>query len=410
MFIRVALVSAFLSLITAACGQDGGPAPPSREPLPGGEPGPPRPPVTTNPTDAMASVPVDADGGAAPDSTSPATADGGVSPDSTPSSDTGPAAGPCTPETSLACNPLRPLPMMLRETGLYPVPGNLDTLPPGVFAFVPSFQLWSDGLYKKRAVILPAGKKIDISNREAWDFPIGTVFIKTFLADGPNGMKPIETRIIRRTDNPDIFEQYTYDVYRWDSAGTDAILLNIDERTPAPATLGARNFNHQIPSRNDCRRCHGTNDTIIIGFDEIRLNFAPTPGGKPQLETFAQAGFFNDAPPSPAAQITDPDPLTQRVKSYLYGNCYHCHNGNDSTIFPMPPDDLYMTVVRQPTMGSGTAAGIRVVPGNPEMSVLYRQMVRTNLMRGYNPMPPVGVQLADRDALQMVRQWIISLR
>jgi hypothetical protein len=33
-----------------------------------------------------------------------------------------------------------------------------------------------------------------------------------------------------------------------------------------------------------------------------------------------------------------------------------------------------------------------------------------NLTRGYNPMPPVGVQVADPDAVQLVRDWILSLR
>ena len=42
------------------------------------------------------------------------------------------------------------------------------------------------------------------------------------------------------------------------------------------------------------------------------------------------------------------------------------------------------------------------------MSVLYRQMARTNLAEGYKPMPPVGVQVADPEALQFVRQWILS--
>jgi hypothetical protein len=318
----------------------------------------------------------------------------------------------CAPSGSLLCNPLAPLPNSLRETGFFPTSGNLDLLAPNVHAFAPSLQLWSNGLHKKRQVILPKGQKIDISDREAWVFPTGTIFVKTFLSDGPMGMKPIETRIIRRTDNPDPFEQYVYDVYRWNDAGTDATLLNINERTPAPVTVAGRSFTHQIPSRDDCRKCHGTNDTVVIGFDEVRLNAPLTagPAARTQLETFSAAGFFNRPLASPAAQIADSDPLTQRVKSYVYGNCYHCHNGNDSTAFAMPPDDLVRVVVRQPTMGSGTAPGIRVVPGNPNMSVLYRQMTRMNLMMGYNPMPPVGVQVADPEALALVRQWIMTLR
>jgi hypothetical protein len=299
---------------------------------------------------------------------------------------------------------------MLSQTGIFPTAGNLDVLAPGVLTFTPGLQLWSDGLYKKRQVLLPMGQKIDISNREKWIFPIGTIFVKTFLADGPNGMKPVETRFIRRTDHPDEFEQYVFDVYRWNDAGTEATLLNIDERTPAPVTLAGMNRTHQIPSRDDCRKCHGTNNTPVIGFDEIRLNSPLMSGGRTQLETFATAGFFNQALPSPAATISDGNMLTQRVKSYIYGNCYHCHNGNDSQAFDMRPDTFVMTVVRQPTMGSGTAAGIRVVPGNPNMSVLYRQMTRLNLPMGLNPMPPVGVQIGDPDALMLIRQWIMSLQ
>ena len=306
--------------------------------------------------------------------------------------------------------PLAPLPASLRETGIFPSFPNLDVVAPNVHAFVPGVQLWSDGLHKKRQVILPKGQKIDISNRETWVFPTGAVFVKTFLSDGPPANKPIETRIIRRTDNPDPFEQYRFDVYRWNEAGTEATLINIDDRTPVPVTVGGRSFTHQIPSRDDCTKCHGTNDTTVIGFDEIRLNAPLAAGGQMQLQTFAAAGFFNQPLPLPVAQITDPDPMTQRVKAYVYGNCYHCHNGNDSTTFAMPPDEFVMAVVRQPTMGSGTAPGIRVVPGNPNMSVLYRQMTRMNLMMGYNPMPPVGVQVADPDAVALVRQWIMSLR
>ncbi len=306
--------------------------------------------------------------------------------------------------------PLAPLPESLRATGFFPMFPDLDVTAPNVRPFLPSLQLWSDGLHKRRQVILPKGLKIDVSNRETWVFPFGTIFVKTFLSDGPGGMKPVETRIIRRTDNPDIFEQYTFDVYRWNAAGTEATLINIDERTPVAVTVAGRNFMHQIPSREDCRKCHGTNDTNVIGFDEVRLNAPLAPGGKAQLETFAEAGFFDSQLPTPAATISDSDSLTQRVKAYVYGNCFHCHNGNDSQAFDMRPDNFVQTVVRQETMASGTAPGIRVVPGNPNMSVLYRQMTRMNLMMGYNAMPPVGVQVADPEGLDLVRQWIMSLQ
>jgi len=75
------------------------------------------------------------------------------------------AEAPCAPAGSLLCNPLGELPASLADTGFFPVPGNLDMLAPNVFAFEPSLQLWSDGLHKKRQVILPRGKKIGVANR-----------------------------------------------------------------------------------------------------------------------------------------------------------------------------------------------------------------------------------------------------
>lgn len=381
---RVFTFVSLLSLGATGCGSGGG--------------SPPVPP----PNGVDASVDV-----RSPDTA--AATDGGTSGDGSSAGDGGPS-GECSPATALVCNPLRALPTSLRETGLFPDLANLDRVSANAHVFVPALELWSDGLHKRRQVLLPRGQKIDISNRAAWVFPIGTMVVKTFLGDGPAGPKPVETRIIRRTDNPDPFEQYTFDVYRWNEAGTDATLIDIQERTPVPVTVAGKGHTHQIPSRDDCKKCHTANGANIIGFDEVRLNAPASAGGANQLEAFAQAGFFNRAPPSPALQISDPDPLLQRVKRYVHGNCFHCHNGNDTQAFEMRPESFVMDVVRQPTMGSGTAPGIRVVPGNPEMSVLYRQLTRMNLTQGYNPMPPVGVQVADPEAVMFVRQWIMSLR
>lgn len=323
-------------------------------------------------------------------------------------------AATCSPPTAFVCNTKQKnLPISIKDLGLYPTAGNFEVVAAGVHTFVPRHELWSDGLHKKRHVVVPPGDKIDISNRNEWVFPIGTAFFKTFLGDGPNGIKPIETRVVRRTDNPDPFEQYRYDVYRWNEAGTDATLLNIDEPTPAPVTVAGKSFTHQIPSRDDCLLCHGANDTSIIGFDEVRLNHAPMPGAKTFLQTFADAGLFNQAPPSPAAEITDANAMAKQVKAYVYGNCFHCHNGKQSNVFDLGlgtlPDTFLAKVVGQPTQGSGTAGGTRVSPGKPDLSILYRQMTRMNLPKGLNPMPPVGVQIADPEALQLVRAWIMSM-
>jgi hypothetical protein len=318
----------------------------------------------------------------------------------------------CTPESkTLVCNPLLPLPASIKDTGFFPTPGDFKNLPANVKTFVPGLQLWSDGLHKERQIILPAGKTIDVSNREAWVFPVGTIFLKTFLSEDAAGKRlPVETRVIRRTDNTDPFEQYKFDVYKWNESGTDATLLDIKARTPVEVKSGTQTRTHQIPSLEDCEKCHQANDTPVIGFDEVRLNAAMVAGGPLQLATFAASGAFSAPMPAQPTRITDPDPMTEKVKQYIYGNCVHCHNGGNPQVFSLRPEEFPMAVIRQQTIGSGTARGVRVVPGMPEMSILYRQMTRMNLTTGFNPMPPVGVQIADAEAVTMVRNWILGLR
>ena len=64
---------------------------------------------------------------------------------------------------------------------------------------------------------------------------------------------------------------------------------------------------------------------------------------------------------------------------------------------------------------------LRVVAGNPEMSVVYKQMERTKLpppvvVNGeetkLRPMPPVGIAdiANNQDALADMRAWIMSLK
>src|SRR5262245_34989426 len=64
-------------------------------------------------------------------------------------------------------------PERLSETGLY---SNLAAgeLAPGVFAYTPAFELWSDAALKQRWILLPAGQQIDTSNMDEWRFPQGT--------------------------------------------------------------------------------------------------------------------------------------------------------------------------------------------------------------------------------------------
>jgi hypothetical protein len=355
--------------------------------------------------DALAS---ERDAGSEAGSNADAATDGGV-----PSSADCTAAAPGT----LFCNTLRPLPKTIKETGLFPGAPDFGNRPPSLREYAPDPSLWSDGLEKQRFLLLPQGTKIDNSNGQRWVFPIGTVFIKTFFDEGGSGgkVRPIETRLIRHIAGPDAFVQYDYAVYQWNPAGTDATLLDIEgKRTPVTITIKAlgQPFSHDIPSRMDCADCHEANARVaqtFIGFDEVRLNGKLTPAS-PRTQLEELAALFTAAPPAKPAEILDPDPRLQRIKRFIFGNCVHCHNGG--RVVDLHPEMLVANTVGKPIDASGVTAPmgwLRVVPGKPEMSVLYVEARRTMLPTGLKPMPPVGVAVAQQGALDDLKAWISSL-
>jgi hypothetical protein len=357
----------------------------------------------------------------------------------------GPAMVGCLPElpNSLFCKPLGPMPPTIKATGLFASAPDLTKNPASAIPFAPSPELWSNGLGKQRFLILPAGQKVDNTDRARWEFPVGTIFVKTFLDDSGTGNtpKPIETRFIRRVKADGDENDYDYYVYNWKADATDADLVmdnnkgDVEKTTPRMVVVrrtvngqplminNGMPFVHDLPSRKMCGECHtesGMQGQTFIGFDEVRLNTKRTEASaKTQLQELFDMGVFKTAIPSDPATITDPDARIQRIKRALFGNCAHCHNGG--SVFDMRPNVLIENIVNKATEAQSVKPPpgfLRVVPGNPTNSVVYRQMLRTGLPQPVmaaderlRPMPPIGVAdiAVDKAALDDVRAWIMSL-
>jgi hypothetical protein len=363
--------------------------------------------------------------------------------------DGGAAAAPecATAPNSLLCNPMGKMPKSIKETGFFTALPALTPASPRMLKFVPDPPLWSDGMEKERLLVLPFGKKIDNSNRKAWVFPVGTIIIKTFFDDTGAGGKTraIETRFIRRADEADTIGEYQYFVYQWNQEGTDATLVVDDRATAATETPpqvkitinhmvgtkllklnGGLPFDHTLPSRKMCTDCHGQNGMntqTFIGFDELRLNSPST--GKTQLQTFQEMDLFTvkaKAGDPPPASIVETNPTLLQVKRFVFGNCVHCHNPKGKGGFDMSPDVFVMNVVNKPTDGQSVeppAGWMRVVPGQPNMSVLFVQARRAPLPPpkepGGNtllPMPPIGVsdKAVDLENVTAIETWIKTLK
>jgi hypothetical protein len=310
-----------------------------------------------------------------------------------------------TSHAPLVEDPLGPMPAKLSETGIY---AHTRERKPSARALVyePSLPLWSNGSAKQRMLFLPKGEQIDNARRDHWEFPVGTLFVKTFNFADAKDPAPVETRIIRRTE-----EGWEYEAYRWRDG--DAYLLSLERSIPARVRFADdRKLDHEIPSRFDCKSCHEHNETVIIGFDELRLNSVLAGARHTQLELLASKGVFSQSLPTHPVEITTDDALERSVVGYLHGNCAHCHNRSlrSESRLDLTFGSAIENLIGRETEGSGQAAGIRVVAGDPERSILFQALSGESDDEELKPMPPIGVQLKDAQAIELFRTWITGLR
>ena len=343
--------------------------------------------------------------------------------------------------TSLICDPLRKIPKTIKETGFFPKAPDFAQHSARMRKFVPDPPLWSDGMEKERFLLLPVGKKIDNTDPKKWAFPVGTILIKTFFDDtGPGGKpRPIETRLIRRVGAEGDLIEYDFYLYKWNPQSTDADLILDDRNTPdeqsaevmvtinhAPLMVNnGQAFAHTLPSRGMCKECHegnGLEFQTFIGFDEIRLGTIKLAGSdKTQLQLFQEADIFvNKAKPGdpPPRSIPTTDALLAKAEHFILGNCVHCHN-QKGMVFDMSPENFAKNTIGMKTNAQSVEpppTWRRILPGNPDESVVYRQAKRLGLppatgMNKLRPMPPYGVNdnAADLQGLEDLRKWICAL-
>jgi hypothetical protein len=302
-----------------------------------------------------------------------------------------------TAQPTFIDQPLEEFPATLSEVGLF---ASLEerTLSQRVFEYVPRFPLWTNGLRKQRAVAVPEGETIDAEDSETWSFPVGTLFFKTFSL----GDQPVETRILRIGE-----EERKYAIYRWDEAGSEAELLEGKRSVGVALSDDAGDFEHAIPSHRECQQCHESRPALVLGFDAIQL-MDDADYEESTLREAQDAGLLQD--PALPATIEE-DARTSEFLGFLYANCVHCHNGFNglSSSFDMRPPIALENLVGRETGSSAGSIGIRVIPGDPEGSVLYQAISGETNDPELKEMPPLGVQRRDFESIERVYDWISAL-
>lgn len=324
--------------------------------------------------------------------------------------------------TTAAAAPQAP-PALLSATGLYADAASF-AIDARNRPFTPQYPLWSDGAEKRRWVRLPDGAAIDARALDHWDFPVGTRFWKEFAFAG----RRVETRMFWKT----AADRWEFASYAWSDDQRDATL--------APAAGLARvaevapGMWHNIPSHEECRACHDSGRTEVLGFTALQLSddrdalaphAEPVAPGTVTLGTLIHEGRVTGLPDRVTAappRVNGRTPVERAVLGYLSTNCGSCHN-RQSTIASLGlflkyslgssgqcGADALATTLDQvghwlvPDAPDGTS---RVVAaGAPARSALLR---RATSRRPSSQMPPIGTVVADRDALALIAQWIDGL-
>ncbi|MEZ4311521.1 MAG: hypothetical protein R3F14_26090 [Polyangiaceae bacterium] len=236
-------------------------------------------------------------------------------------------AGGCVPSTG-------PLPHdTLSEYCFFE--GEMKDLVPrkGIYEYQVAAALWSDHAEKQRFIVLPEGKKITFDEEEGWQYPLGTILVKTFsfrddFGDPDSPRRTLETRLLLLGE-----AGWTGEVYRWNDAQTEAKRIIAGERVDVTyKDEDGDTFTEEyiVPNQNQCKRLPRARRRGHRQAPSPSSSTALSPATPPRTssKTWPRKACSTRAPrhtlpPSPTRSA---QPLsTIAPAAYLHANCSHCH-------------------------------------------------------------------------------------
>lgn len=278
--------------------------------------------------------------------------------------------------------------------------------------------LFTDYAHKLRTIHTPS--VAPVREDGSLDFAVGTVISKTFYY--PEN----DTGVLKTTDaGSDAIDLSTHRLietrlmvlretgwapisYVWNEGETEARL----KRTGAvvPLTLSGTDFAYVVPNENQCSGCHVSDMTTKA--------LHPLGATAPQITNrghMVVGGVMKHGAISPQADYRDEAlPLDVRARSYLAGNCAHCHN----PVGPADTSGLDLTLSAdvgpemgrcKPPIAAGSGTGghkYSIVPGDPDASILTYRLASTD---PGSMMPELGRGLAHAEGVALIRAWIAEM-
>lgn len=288
--------------------------------------------------------------------------------------------------------------------------------------------LWADAAEKGRFFVIPEGSTIGFTEEDEWDFPAGSVFIKSFYFDQDGGpgedLRIMETRLLVLEEDGN-WQSYGY---LWNDeqteatqtkAGADVFVDLVDASGQTESQL------YIVPDQNACESCHQRDDrTLILGPTTPQMNTTwpiagPDGGEHNQIDWLAEQGYFGGAVPSSADLPALANPagdasLDARARAYLHGNCAHCHReggagGSSGLKFGFwEQDPADFGVCKLPAAAGPGAGGRRydIWPGQPDKSIIPFRMASED---PEIKMPELPSLLADDFGVELIEAWISEM-
>ena len=164
------------------------------------------------------------------------------------------------------------MPERLSDTGCF---ADLATLEPGpdLIPYEVNSALWTDGAFKPRYMVVPPEKQISVRQDGSWQFPDGSILIKTFgfevEAGNEASRRLIETRFMTRHEG-----RWYYATYAWNEDGTDGQLLDGALTIELTLRRAGKPFmlEYTFPDHDACVTCHGAAINDVLGPKTAQLN------------------------------------------------------------------------------------------------------------------------------------------
>jgi uncharacterized repeat protein (TIGR03806 family) len=323
-----------------------------------------------------------------------------------------------------------PFPARLSEWNLFRGGGAALQPNNGVVPYDLNTPLFSDYASKYRFVWMPAGTAATYRDDGPFEFPVGTILVKTFAfpQEGQRGERRIETRLLVHTT-----KGWAALPYVWSDDQSDATLQLVPDPVPVKWTdkAGRRHdFTYVMPNANECRECHDNNKVLLpIGPKARNLNrdYVYPDGRANQLAYWTKIGYLKGTPApghAPrAAKWDDPSTgsLDERARAYLDNNCAHCHQpggtaGYTGVDFRLPasPHNAHASEGRRELgqckvpNSAGNVGGrfYDIVPGRPEESILTYRLAS---VAPKVSMPALGRAVVHEEGLALMREWIAGM-